>query len=879
MRIEFGWHLDRAPWSYTRPGLNQIRVGRKNFTALLQTRLGITRPETGHAERVSQYLGRLQSIYSPGAWFHESFQVDPWSTAEELLAARDDAVANGWNGVLPVQRLDAAAPSPLLQTLAAAEIAPGQLAPSLADDIAELAVALDSPLPLGIDELILQHPERSFPQVWQVVIGKLRNRGVDISEAIPAAAPPKLTILTAETEWDAAEVTARWLAAGDNTRTAVVCSDSSGLLDSYLSDHGLPAVGVGAPSVWRPQEQLIPLFFEVIWSPVNVQLLAELLSLPGSPVRRGAARYLLGALRAEPGIGGDAWNAAIAEIEGDEHLGPDIAGVLDDVFNAGLVVEERNVSGLQLAERAEWLAARLHARVAIDETAKGTAALLQRILALINPLPRVSRRDLRRIIDSVITPSSGSLVPAEASPWLRLSHLAELTDDVDQVLWWGFQGAGMQRIRRWDAHDVDALAQVGAHLPTPEQLSALEVTQTLAGSTRTRNLVLIQIQQRDGERQAGNPLLEALVAAQPSALAESESLANRLAALTVTPAELTKTSGRWSLASRQAQLIPVPQHRPTAPPPVHEVAPNPALIPKRLSYTQLSTLLGCSLAWVLKHKSHLRVPAAADVPAGNQMLGIFAHKIVEVLHDQLRQQHRAVPELSEVSAVIDSLLPQMASELLLPGQLHRLAGVRATIETTVMTFFTQLQHGGVVLQDMEKGFSKDLTFTVGGSELTVAVEGRADAVGIDADGRTAVIDLKWSNTEKYLRADVQRGEALQLALYQWALNSGDVPPDSPAAYFLLKQGTFASSHPEFGGALQSAQDTPELWRRAVRSVEFTVEEVLAGRITAAQPAEAALAGGEPDAAALAAANERLHRQPNCRYCHFGTLCGLKGDYS
>lgn len=879
MKIEFGWHLDRAPWAYSRPGLNRIRVGRKNFTALLQTRLGITRPDTGHAERVNQYLGRLQSIDSPGAWFHESLQVDPWSTAQELLAARDDAVGNGWNGVLPVQRPDAAAPSALLQTLAAAEKAPGQLAASLADDIAELVTALDSPLPLGIDELILQHPEPSFPQVWQVVIGKLRERGVEISEAIPAATTPKLTILTAETEWDAAEVAARWLASGDNTRTAVVCSDSSALLDSYLSGHGLPAVGVGAPSVWRPQDQLIPLFFEVIWSPVNVQLLAELLSLSGSPVRRGAARHLLGALKAEPGIGGDAWAAAIADIEGDEQLGPDVARALDDVFSAGLLVEETNVSGIQLAEKAEWLTARLHARTAYDETATGTAMLLQRILALIKPLPRVSRRDLRRIIAAVITPSAGSLVHAEASPWLRLGHLAELTDDVDQVLWWGFQSAGMSRLRRWDAHDVDALGQVDAHLPAPEQLSALEVTQTLAGSTRTRNLVLVQVRQRDGERVAGNPLLEALVAAQPSAQGESESVADRLAALTVTPAELTDNTGRWSLAGRHSQLISVPQHRPVAPSTVQELAPNPALIPKRLSYSQLSTLLGCSLAWVLKHKSHLRVPDAADVPAGNQMLGIFAHKIVEVLHYQLRQQHRAVPEATEVSTIIDALLPQMASELLLPGQLHRLAGVRATIETTVMMFFKQLQHGGVVLQDMEKNFSKDLTFTVGGSQLTVAIEGRADAVGIDTDGRTAVIDLKWSNTEKYLRADVQRGEALQLALYQWALNSGDVPPDSPAAYFLLKQGTFASSHPEFGGALPSAQDTPELWRRAVRSVEFTVEEVLAGRITAAQPAENALAEGEPDAAALAAANDRLYRQPNCRYCHFGTLCGLKGDYS
>jgi ATP-dependent helicase/nuclease subunit B len=77
MKIEFGWHLDRAPWAYSQPGLHRIRVGRKNFTALLQTRLGINRPDTGHAERVCQYLERLRKVDSTDAWFHKSFEVDP----------------------------------------------------------------------------------------------------------------------------------------------------------------------------------------------------------------------------------------------------------------------------------------------------------------------------------------------------------------------------------------------------------------------------------------------------------------------------------------------------------------------------------------------------------------------------------------------------------------------------------------------------------------------------------------------------------------------------------------------------------------------------------------------------------------------------------
>lgn len=877
MKIEFGWHLDRAPWAYTQPGLNHIRVGRKNFTALLQTRLGITRPDTGHAERVSQYLERLRSVDSPAAWFHKSFEVDPWSTAQELLAARDDAVANGWDGTLPELEPGVPEPSPLLQTLAAAERAPGRLAPSLADDVAELVTALDLPLPLGIDELILQHPESSFPRIWQLIIGKLRDRGVHVSDAVPANSQPRLTVLSAETEWEAAENSARWLAAGDNQSTAVVSSDCSTLLDHYLAGHGLPAIGVSSPSVWRPQHQLIPLFFEVIWAPANVQLLAELLTLPGSPVRRTAARYLTDALKAEPGTGGEAWTAAISAIAADEQLGPDLGAALDRLFCTGLLVEENGVSGTELAERGEWLAGRLRARASIDDSANATASLLQRILALVTPLPQVSRRDLRRIIAAVITPSSSPLKPAEAAPWLRLGNLAELADDVDQVLWWGFQSSRTASVRRWDAHDIEALSRVAVHLPTPEELSALEVSQTLAAAARTRNLLLVQIEQRDGERVEGNPLLEALTAAQPSQA--DESLSDRLALLSRRPESLTDSTGHWALADRRMQLAAVPQHRPVAPPAVHELDPNPALVPERLSFTQLSTLLGCSLAWVLKHKSHLSVPAAASVASDNQMLGLFAHKVVEVLQEQLRPEHRAVPEPDEVRAAVDRLLPQLASELLLPGQKSRRAGVQATIETAVMTFFEQLQRGGVVLQEMEKEFAKDLHFTAGGNSYVVEVKGRADAVGIDASGRTAVVDLKWTNSDKYRREEVQRGEALQLALYQWALSPGELPPDAPAAYYMLKQGSFASAHPEFGSAIQANQDPPQLWQQAVRAIEFTVEEVLTGRITATAPAANALAEGEPGADAVAATSGRLHMKPNCRYCDFGTLCGLKGDYS
>ncbi|ASN51432.1 PD-(D/E)XK nuclease family protein [Sinomonas sp. R1AF57] len=922
MIVEFGWFLDRAPWAYSRPGLNRVRVGRKGFVSLLQTRLGLTRPDTQNAERVSEYLRRLERLDSPGAWFHRSLAADPWSTAYELLSARDDAVANGWDGTLPEPEPGThdGGPSPLLRTLAAAEragegVPGGALAPSLADDIVELIAELESaPLPLGIDGLILAHPEDTFPVVWRRIIGALRDRGIRVSEAPAPHRVPELTVLQAETEWEAAEHAARWLAAGPNERTAVVCSDPTAVLDQYLTLHGQPRLGVGERSAWRAQDQLIPLFFELVWEPANVHLLAEFLTLPDSPVRRGAAKHLLRALAEEPGVRGAAWSGAIAAIAADDSLGPDLAAALDRTFRIRLLSEADRPSSAQLVEATAWLTSALTARAAVVPRLQATAAQLGRVLALLAPLPHVSRRDLRRIIASVVTQGAEPLVGAEAAPWLRLSHLAELGEDVDDALWWGFQSASTPAVRRWDAHDAAALARVGVELPTPQQLTGLAVRETLAAAGRCRRLVVVQIAQRNGERVEANPLLEALVAGQPvssearaGAAEAGGGMAARIASVTRSPSDLVVPGegahdGVWRLAGREARLTRAAARRPVAPRAELEVGPNAALAPERLSFSQLEVLLGCSLRWALERKGRLTVPDAADIPEGSRMIGTFAHRVIERLHEVLHASNRAVPTGSEIDAAIEELLPEFASELLLPGQKARRLTVVAAVGEAARTFFATLQRGGVALQAVEKEFEKDLRLVTDDGVLSIPVVGSADAVGIDEEGRTVVVDLKWSSTGRYLREKVQKGTALQLALYQWALNGGDAPPDHPTAYYLLKQHDFASAHAHFGPSVPRVWAPEELWRRAVHAAEHVVADVLAGHVTATKPfadafsAAAAQAsqssaptGAEGGSAPVPAgpttveeretAAGRLYVEPGCRFCRFGALCGLKGDYS
>jgi len=325
--------------------------------------------------------------------------------------------------------------------------------------------------------------------------------------------------------------------------------------------------------------------------------------------------------------------------------------------------------------------------------------------------------------------------------------------------------------------------------------------------------------------------------------------------------------------------VPVPQRTPTPPPSSYDVGPRPDLAPERLSFTQLDQLIGCSLAWVLEKKVRLRVAEAEQVPAGNRMIGSFTHKVVEELYHDLRQVHRAVPEPAEIDAKIDALLPRMASELLLPGAQSRLKHLRTVVQETVLKFFATLSRAGIVIQQMEQDFEKPLALEVDGAEVAVPVTGKADVVGVDAEGRRVVVDLKWTSREKYRLDEVRAGRAVQLALYQWALGDG-AEPDGPAAYYLLKQGTFASTHEAFGNPLEAARTPGQLWQQTVRAASFSVTEVVGGRITAGPRLEQELAAaGEPAGEALAEAGGRLYGKPPCRFCRFDTLCGLKGDFS
>lgn len=888
MNVLFGLYLDRAPWTYRDSALGVVRLGPLGLAQLLQTRLGLTGPDARHSTRIRQFMARLAEQDSPEAWFHGSFSVDPWSTAIDLLNMRDELVTNGWTGLAP----DGS--SAKLQSLAILEQSRLPLDRAFADYPLELIHELESEAtahwPLGISRLELQHHRASFPAIWTRLIAALERRGVTVVEpSVPTEPVGEVTVLVTKTEWEAAEHTARWLASADSpdsVRSAVVASTSTALLDQELQRLGLPRIGVGNRSRWRAMDQIIPLFFNVIWGPVDVQLLGEFLNLPVSPVRRKAARHLLHALAAQPGTGGDEWLGALQKISTDENLGPAVAAELDRLLSTGLLTDDGTVTGSAVVERAQWLRTQLSRRVQLYPQLEGVLSQLNEFMALIDGPEPVTRKTIARILESVIPASASPLAGGEAAPWVTLRSLGELCDNVDTLVWWGCQDDGQARSRHWDDAERQSLLGVGVELPHPAALAELELSVAVDAARRCPRLLLVRAAEIGGEPTKAHPVLSSLAfSTLPTPLPgtpeeNKKAVEQAISAFSTTTAELVR-DGVWRLAGRTAALTPVQPAQPEPIPATHELGPRPAFLPDKLSFTQLSTLIGCSMKWVLEKKGRLKVGDAQSVPTGNTMIGTLVHKLVEELFAELYAANRAVPEPAEVQAKLDQLVPLYASELLLPGRGSKLAGLRPIIENSVIKLFQTLQTQGVYIRATEHEFSKPALFNVNGTQIEVEVSGYIDVLAADQQAEPVVIDLKWTNRSKYRRDEITQGNAMQLALYHWALDDGPdtmstVAEDAAMSYYMLKQGEFASTSRLFGPALASPASSRSTWRRSVRAAEFSISEVVGGRVLAAGRQELGSSDEQRD---TATADGRLYQKPPCNFCDFSALCGLKGDLS
>jgi hypothetical protein len=309
-----------------------------------------------------------------------------------------------------------------------------------------------------------------------------------------------------------------------------------------------------------------------------------------------------------------------------------------------------------------------------------------------------------------------------------------------------------------------------------------------------------------------------------------------------------------ALARLEVPIVPGSDHRPIWMAPAGKISAR-----KFESASSLETLLTCPLKWTLKYGSKLRSGARQALPGIEKTVGVLVHRIAE---EAFPPGAPPDPKTVEIFAArrFEELLPQMAATLLLPGSSSELATARRSVPMALAKLARFLHSERLTVTGVESKFEVEDTLAEG-----VGVDGRIDLRAETLEGLQVVVDLKWYKTDKYVRDDLKRGTAMQIAVYSRHIS--DDRGDVAAGYYMLRQQQFFTSGALSGDmATVVAGPTPkETWEKMKASFAFAMADLEVGIVRSAYENRDTKPEKFTDAYLLA--------KPNCKRCDFAGICG------
>jgi len=905
MHIVFGMAYDQsvAPDGVAagQASIGKLFVGPNGLLNLLETHLGRTGKETHHAMRIQGYMDCMRDVLgaADSTFFTESFEADSWSSAKQMLAWRDELLLAGWEGQ------SNAVFTPRLKALAVIEqVLPISLKQGLGDRLQRVLLALNQTSSCSIAKIDLLEGLSSLPTLLKQVFDKLAACGAQLAVIEPnytladgnlgriqqamfhpdkprenvMADDDSVVLLSADDEWSAANSVASWLKADESNNASVLLiqGEGSDVLDEALHHAGLPMLGNNQRSPWRAALQILPLALANVWNPLDIHALLSLLSLPYSPVPSFAARRLRGAIQNEPGVGGERWLKAenkITEIH-QQHLIDDGLDEAAAKEQAPLLIEQLNhyltalrfdpskgIPPESLKAMCEWVKLGLK-DPRLERSMAQALAQVDRMIALgecyQKPIPRAQ---VERMLDSVI--AEGGQNPdavVQASPWLNVSDSGGISGSAETIIWWNFTDPGQSLMSFWSAEERLSLASMGIHLETSKQVRARESQQWRnAVAYAGKRLILVTPKRLNGQATHPHPLWDEIRHfATQKELPDSEKEA-MLASLVVESDPLYKQE-TISLAGRDIRLekeeaSTLPQSHPLI-----DVEAGSIVKPSSLSFSQMSTLIGCPAKWALQYHAGLSAMDSLSLPTGNTMIGSLCHKIVEDLYLS-PDTWTAESVRDKASEQFDIRVPQMAAELLEPGRELERERYRFSVRDAVAALVSAIEKSGLRVTKTEgKVEGKDL----GG----IPFRGYIDLLLEDDEGNTFVIDLKWSGSTKYKKEEVKQGKALQLASYAWMLGKSD-SDWAPGAYFMLAQGEVLTDDARFNttSVIESPLSAKEVWSLGSKTWTDLFKQMTTGEIEVSGLIE------EKELQAAREEADLMYSSPPCHFCDFGKLCG------
>ncbi len=822
--------------------LGEVTVGPHGFLGLLETQLGIPARDISFTTRLIQYLGCIDQLAHTQAFYHASYEADPFSVARTLLQWRDQWYLAGWQGSFAES-----APGKLKDMAAIEQLARTAVEPGLGQRIQRVLQLLpDNPIAVGA--ITLRDALSDFPHLWQQLLKaigapltelatatpqgradtdlqhlqqhllqntaeKIRLRGDGTVIALRADSPQESTPLTAL-------LTQSWLAQAPEKSIALLAESRGELLDDTLEHLHSPRLGFSALSPWRPVFQVLPLACELLWEPLNPTALFQFLSHPVGPIPGRIRSTLAQTVANTPGIGSAAWEEALTTSlanETDSEDKPKRKRLEKNIrywLQSPRFSPQSGVDSATLSERvrkvADWLQS---SREASDDPARKALynIALNQALEFGSAIDRLkahgremlTQDNVRRLIEDVrgtgapITDRNAEVVPGQPRI-LRADHagaFGSLTESaVNNVIWWDCQAT--DRVQRWPWSRTEraALAANGVHLQSEDEqlewLGKAWLRPVLAARERCTFVL-----HDDAERH--HPIWDQIASL-------TEGLPMLRIASSDTAAQLGVAQGPL-----QARALP-PKVR-------WWQLPASVTLPARESesFSSLDAYIHSPYQWLLRYAARIRPGSLGKVSDGSQLKGSLAHRLFE----EFLNAHPAISGIDPrtidawVDAYIPTLLQQEGALLLESGRQAECERFITQVQESLTTLVEHLQSAGVVSVQME--LHQEGLYAGG------TLNGSIDLLATRADGLEAVVDIKWGG-KRYRRDALQANSYLQLATYAQLRRDNGAQLSPALSYFIVMDAHMLSlDHDFFPNAEilkpEGEESAAEYWQRFEQS--------------------------------------------------------------
>lgn len=814
--------------------LGEITVGPHGFLNLLETQLGTPSSDVSFTSRLIQYLACVDQTDHTSAFYHDSWEADPFSVARTLLQWRDQWYLAGWDGQFPDD-----APARLRDMAAIEERAAVEVTPDLGQRIQKV-IGLLPHNPIAIESITLRDPLDDFPPLWRQLIQAVDApldeacpnapqgvKGTDLhalqqlllentNQKIQLSGDGTVIVLRADSPQESTPLTAlltqSWLEEDADKSIAILAEARGELLDDSLESMHSPRLGFSALSPWRPVFQVLPLALELLWEPLNPTALFQFLSHSVGPIPARIREQLAQTVANTPGIGSEAWEQAIASaLENEdeakrEKLEQGIRYWLESPrFPTQTGVDSKTLS--QRAQKvADWLQGAKESKD--DDSFKSLYNIaLNQCLEFVSAVDRLkahgrdplTQDNVRRLIEDVrgtgapISDRSAEVVPGQPRV-LRADHAGAFAHPIDNVIWWDCQAN--DRVHRWPWSRTEraALAANGVHLQSEDQqlawLGKAWLRPVLCAVERC-TLILHD----DAERH--HPIWD------------------QIASLTGGLPELQIASGD---TAKELNIAQQPLLARALPPKVRWWhLPGSVTLPKRdaESFSSLDTYIHSPYQWLLRHAARIRPGSLSAVNDGNVLKGNLAHRGYE----EFLNAHPTIADINLrdiagwVDAHIFTLLQQEGALLLEPGRQAECERFITQVQNSLTTLVEHLQTAGVVSVQME--LWQEGLFAGG------KLNGSIDVLATRADGQEAVVDIKWGG-KKYRREALLENSYLQLATYAQLRRNNGATWSPALSYFIVQDAHMLSLDHEFFPNAEilkptGEENTAQYWQRFEQS--------------------------------------------------------------